>query len=653
LAAAVGIPLLLLVGLEGTLRLAGYGYPTCFFLTRSMEGRTVWTDNQDFGRRFFPPGLVRRPQALNLPAEKPANTVRIFVLGESAAMGDPDFKFGLPRMLEVLLRERFPDKRFEVVNAAMVAINSHVILPIAQDCARKQGDLWVVYMGNNEMIGPYGAASVFGAKAPALPLVRAGLQVKCTRLGQSLDSALYRIRHGRQPLPEWGGMEMMASQRVSHDAPAATSVHQHFERNLRDILETGVRVGVPVVVCSVASNLENCAPFASLHRSGLSQEDLAKWQSAYDNGVTFHREGKLTEAWAAFETAANIDGEFAELSFRRALCARDLGKTGEAAVLFGIARDLDALQFRTDSRLNESIRRFVSAFANRGVRFLDSEALFATNSPQGLIGAEYFYEHVHLTPEGNYLLARAVAEQSAKSLGLESPSAWVSEAECFRLLGLTDWNRHDALNTIVDRLQMAPFTTQLNHAEQMRALKEQMARHLSATKPAQVARASQLVAQLVARHPEDPDLRWNLAQLLENAGDSKAALEQWRALVRLQPFSALPVFNLAQSLDRQGNAQEALERYEDSIRLDREYYPARYALGMLCLRSNRDRDAARHLNVAVQLKPQSLDARLAFAQALARTNRAREAEEQLREVLRVDPRNASAQAQLSALTGTN
>ena len=43
---------------------------------------------------------------------------------------------------------------------------------------------------------------------------------------------------------------------------------------------------------------------------------------------------------------------------------------------------------------------------------LDAEALFATNGPPGGPGAELFYEHVHLTPEGNYLLARAVAGEA-------------------------------------------------------------------------------------------------------------------------------------------------------------------------------------------------------------------------------------------------
>jgi len=41
-------------------------------------------------------------------------------------------------------------------------------------------------MGNNEMVGPFGAATVFGAKAPPLGFVRLNLAIQKTRVGQLL-----------------------------------------------------------------------------------------------------------------------------------------------------------------------------------------------------------------------------------------------------------------------------------------------------------------------------------------------------------------------------------------------------------------------------------------------------------------------------------
>jgi hypothetical protein len=91
-------------------------------------------------------------------------------------------------MLNIILGLRHPDKKFEVVNAAMTGINSHVILPLARGCEEAHGDIWVIYMGNNEVVGPFGAGTVFGNQTTPLPWIRAGLALKATRLGQLLDA---------------------------------------------------------------------------------------------------------------------------------------------------------------------------------------------------------------------------------------------------------------------------------------------------------------------------------------------------------------------------------------------------------------------------------------------------------------------------------
>jgi len=84
-------------------------------------------------------------------------------------------------MLQAMLSLRYPGVRFEVVNAAMTAINSSVVLPIARDCANADGDIWVIYMGNNEVVGPFGPGTVFGPQVPPLPLIQSILALKTTR----------------------------------------------------------------------------------------------------------------------------------------------------------------------------------------------------------------------------------------------------------------------------------------------------------------------------------------------------------------------------------------------------------------------------------------------------------------------------------------
>jgi hypothetical protein len=88
--AALLLPLIIVLLIEGALRLFGYGYPVSFFLKTG----DVYIENQDFTRRYFPPGLARAPQPIVLKAKKPPGVFRIFVFGESAAMGDPEPAFG-------------------------------------------------------------------------------------------------------------------------------------------------------------------------------------------------------------------------------------------------------------------------------------------------------------------------------------------------------------------------------------------------------------------------------------------------------------------------------------------------------------------------------------------------------------------------------
>src|SRR5262249_53940091 len=111
LAAMTLVPALLFGTLELALRLADYGWPTDFFLDGAqLEGAPVWIDNPHFGRQYFPRSLRQMPQPMLfvLPKVKAERTYRVFVLGESAALGFPDPSTSFARVLEVMLRQRYP-----------------------------------------------------------------------------------------------------------------------------------------------------------------------------------------------------------------------------------------------------------------------------------------------------------------------------------------------------------------------------------------------------------------------------------------------------------------------------------------------------------------------------------------------------------------
>jgi hypothetical protein len=131
--------------------------------------------------------MIRRTTPFVIPAEKAADTYCIFVLGASAAMGNPEPAYSIGRMLEIMLGSAYPDIRFEVINAAITAINSHIVVRIAGDCADLSPDMFIVYLGNNEVIGPYGPGTVFSSFQKSRSAIRTSMAVRRMRTGQWLS----------------------------------------------------------------------------------------------------------------------------------------------------------------------------------------------------------------------------------------------------------------------------------------------------------------------------------------------------------------------------------------------------------------------------------------------------------------------------------
>src|ERR1022692_1152010 len=541
---AIGVPVVLLGMMELVLRLVGFGHPTGFLLPSQRAGQKVLVQNNRFGWRFFGAAMARMPAPICLPQIKSTHTVRIVVFGESAALGDPQPRFGLPRMLQAMLELRYPGTHFEVVNAGMTAIDSNVILPMARDCAVAGADIWVIYMGNNEVVGPFGAGTVFGQQAPPLSLIRANLALKTARIGQLIDTLRWEIQKPPTDKSEWGGMEMFLDQQVRADDPRMSAVYDHFARNLSDIIVAGRHSGAGIVVSTVAVNLKDCAPFASAHRRGLTESGKSKWELFYRNGMAAQTAGKIEEAAGWYRDAAQIDDDFAELHFRQGCCALALGEAADAQRQFAAARDQDALRFRCDNRLNELIRRTVSNYGEQRVVLADAEHAFAEQSPNGLPGDDLFYEHVHLTFDGNYLLARILApklenllpEKIAAQVAASQP--WPSEADCARRLAWSDWDKQQALADMYSRLNNPPFTSQLNHDVQVQKLKVSLDKLTPATQPRGIKVAQNLCENALVAAPDDPLLREQLAGLDQLSGDLAGAATNAQRAVNLLPSSS-------------------------------------------------------------------------------------------------------------------
>jgi tetratricopeptide (TPR) repeat protein len=647
------VPALILGALELGLRLFGYGYPTGYFVETKMDGEKVYVENPQFGRRFFPSGQERSPIPFVVPAQKQAGTYRIFVLGESAAQGFPDTAYSFSRILEVMLRDQYPNTHFEVINTAMTAINSHVLLPIARDCSERQPDLFIVYAGNNEVIGPYGAANVLGPYSSSRGLIRATLFVKSLKTSQLL-SALGRAvaRKGDTP-PQWGGMGMYLDSQVRATDPRLEGVYDHFRANLQDICQAGRKAGAQVIVCSVATNLKDCAPFASLHEPSLTEEEAAEWDRAFAEGVRAESAGRHDEAVRSYERAAALDAGFAELSFRRGRCLAALGRHDEARACYQAARDLDTLRFRADTRINEVVRSVAGGKAEEGIHLVDAEQAFAEASPGGVPGDNLFYEHVHMNFAGNYLLARTVYRQLADILpeAIRSQavqgSAPLSEQACAERLGLTVWNRLQIATVVLGLVQKPPFSNQLDQAgrqarwqREVRDLRRQVD---SADRESMVA----VYRKALQLAEDDTILRGNFAQMLQGFGETDRAMEQWELVVHRSPRDLRAHLNLAELLGQKGRFPEAAAHCAEVLRIVPENPYARLTLGRIRAQEGRLNEAIAAYTEALRLNPRLVDAQVARGDALAEQGKIDDAISSYSEALEVNADYAPAHQKLA------
>jgi len=627
--AIVGIPILLFSSLELALHVIQYGYNPEAIIKCKVKDGEAYTNNPKYGLRFFPKSIYRLFQPFHFSVNKQANTYRIFVLGGSAAQGSPDAAFSFGRILEKMLGHKYRDANFEVVNMSMAAINSYVVLEIAKDCAKYNPDLFLVYLGNNEVVGPYGPGTVFTPLLSNLNFIRLSVYAKTTKLGQLIN----HISEPKETRRFWGGLGMFLDKQIRHDDSRMESVYLNYQKNLKDICEIARKNDSKMLLSTVAVNLKDSPPFASLHKEKMTEIEKEKWEGLYRLGIDAETKQQWATAIEYFLNAAVIDECYAELQYRLAKCYEKNRDYTNATQRYEKALEYDTLRFRADKRINGIIRNRGIDQASKGLALLDFSKIVKAQSDNNLAGEKFFHEHVHLNFKGNYLLAKSFFEKIEPILPERihrfkiEHSELLSEEESGRLLAYTTREQNSiAYKILVNFIMKPPFTNQLYN--QQRITRDQKnVEELKIIRTPDIVQKDHVQYQLaIKKAPDDWWLRMKYANFLffEIQKDSEAAKQYELILSNFLPNHDVSLVNLGMIYGKRGQYGLAKEIGLKTLRL----YPtgaiavaSHVNLGIAYQQQGELGQAEHHFNEAIELDPFSHHAYLKLSKLLYKQNK--------------------------------
>lgn len=345
---------------------------------------------------------------------KPAGTLRVFCFGGSATAGlgfSPNVTF--PRYLDQMLRNAAPDVRVEVLNLGLVALPASGVRWLVRDvCERYEPDLLVVYAGNNEFLEPHSRA-YFQATAS---LIERGKQ----RLS---ETHLWRLVRGtgHDERPTITTREVAANDRRIEHREMLKAVHlsaddergvlDAYEIYVTEIANTANAAGVPLMLCTVASNVE----WWAMEDPGLEWIDT-ECGGDQEAALVLAKE-RVAALSVAGASPADLPSPLAEAhlwAYRLAQLLEQNGQTQAATEAFERALELDPHRRRATVAHAERVRRVAQA---TGCALYDARADLKAQATNGRVGFDAFYDYVHFAPLGAQRVAAGILARGTE-LGL-------------------------------------------------------------------------------------------------------------------------------------------------------------------------------------------------------------------------------------------
>ncbi len=565
-------------------------------------------------------------------AAKPANGLRVFVLGGSSAYGFPwGAGAAFPRWLGEALAASWAERQVEVVNAAGMSYGFQRLRILTHEVLEYDPDVLVYYEGHNEFV----ERRLFERLLARTHRLQ-GLQAVLFR--SRLYSAMWRLWERWRPaakdaradaadrsVGELLGLDVVredAAQTLLADKVRAAGT---LRENLEAILDLAARRRVRVVLCTVPTNLRDWAPNQSLFgpETTAAQRDAAlgllrQAKSALDKGAAGPAAGLL-------EQARGMAPGYAEIHFVLGRAYEALGRYDDARAAYVRARDLDAQPVRAISLFNDTIR---SVAAEGRVGLVDVEREFERASPHGLVGFNLIEDYVHPNRQGHRLIAlalwkfldgagwlgsarstdpavfwKAVGGEAIPPGGAPAQAEASTPAELYNLALVMDKQGEKARAATLYRqcLDLDPryYAAGLNlgmvlaetgdlpgalqalqqaHAAEPRRAEALVELGVVSWRMRKLPEAESFLRRAVQLDPKGPKGWDTLGMVLAFQGRSAEATEMFRKAVALAPDNYVAQANLGSSLLLSGNAPDAIGPFRAALRFKHDFTPARDGL---------------------------------------------------------------------------
>lgn len=472
----IALPFIALAVVEIALRLFGFGgYPPFIRSVGTLpQGEQLCIVEPAASKPYFfanptRPGYAEQSSFI-MP--KPKDTLRIFLIGESAAKGYPQPRnLAMSEFLQTMLSDVLPQKRVEVINLGTTAVASFPLVYQVQDALRYQPDWFVFYVGNNEFFGAYGTASINAAGTMPLWALKLMRAARGLALVQAVESVVRAGADENRTLME----QMIGQTFIASDSPLREAAARNLQANLGDMLDQVKAAGVAALVCTTASNESGLAPLGQDDVSNLSGAALEEFNELLRQAAACSS-AQSAQAVELLGKAALLAPRSALTQFMLANAQANAGDLVAARKAFLLARDLDTMPWRPISVTEQAIRDTAAA---RRVLLCDIAFKFRNMSVRGATDWELLDDHVHPSLQGQVQAARAMAQDVALAIahtnGLaNTPANATTNATANATAptpipaqpgaSITSLNDPSNWNTYAQRLGSNPFDTyRVNH----------------------------------------------------------------------------------------------------------------------------------------------------------------------------------------------